>query len=322
MCLIVSLLFLLLLFQRYQDVSMLEKNRADILKALFPFLIILHHISIMNDCAWLADFRYCGAYVVGIFFFMSGYGLEYKKGLGTSNLSKRLSKLFKPVVLPMGGYILYVLLSNDNAWVFMVDTVRHFNLILPYSWFVIVIGMLYSLHSFISKRVLGVINFDVVFALVLFFLCVLFYLLRFDSVTYISNSAFLLGIIYQQKEKSLIQLMRKRFVMLAMLFVLAMIVVSYGKGTPLFAGFSVVGVPLFVLAFFLVFSKIQITHLQIKPILFLKRHSYEMYLWQSLAMIIVGYISVESMLVYVLLTFAIDLFLSFCSRFLLVKIHG
>lgn len=182
--------------------------------------------------------------------------------------------------------------------------------------------MLYSLHGFIRKRILGDMKFDVVFAVVLCVLSVLFCVLRFDSVTYISNSAFLLGIIYQQKEKSLIQLMRKRSVMLAMLLVLTMIVVSYGKGTPLFVGFSVVGVPLFVLAFFLVFSKIQIAQLQIKPILFLKRHSYEMYLWQSLAMIIVGFFNVDSILLYVLLTFAIDLFLSYCSHFLLVKING
>lgn len=322
MSLIVLFLLFFLFFQRNQDAYELEKDRSDILKALFPFLIILHHISINNECTWLADFRYCGAYVVGIFFFMSGYGLEYKKRQGTLNLPKRLSKLFKPVVLPMGGYIIYVLLTNDNAWVFMMDTVKHFNLVLPYSWFVIVIGMFYSLYSFISKMVHGDMKFDAVFAFVLFVLSILFCVLRFDSVTYISNSAFLLGIIYQQKEKSLILLMRKRSVVGAMLFVLTMIVVSYGKGTPLFAGFSVVGVPLFVLAFFLVFSRIRIAPFQIKSILFLKKYSYEMYLWQSFAMSIIGYFNVDSMLIYVLAVFAMDMFLSYCSHFLLVKING
>lgn len=57
-------------------------DKTNLLKAILPFGIILHHISFNASQSVLYDFRFTGPYIVGLFFFMSGYGLEcqYRKG--------------------------------------------------------------------------------------------------------------------------------------------------------------------------------------------------------------------------------------------------
>lgn len=87
----IILSFALLLFALFikaeKRCDVLIKQKADLLKALFPFVIILGHVSFKYPDSMIRDMRFAGPYVVGIFFFLSGYGLECKRFGGGSSPS-------------------------------------------------------------------------------------------------------------------------------------------------------------------------------------------------------------------------------------------
>ena len=58
-------------------VAPFSKDRTTLLKAVLPWVIILHHLSLKTNL--LGDFNEAGVYVVGLFFYISGYGLEKKR---------------------------------------------------------------------------------------------------------------------------------------------------------------------------------------------------------------------------------------------------
>ncbi len=96
------ILFVLFLCNlRFHQRFALTKQRSDVLKALFPFAIIIGHVYFHYSYLFFQDFRWAGPYVVGLFFFMSGYGLEYKYEHSTINLpafQKRIKNLLIPVI--------------------------------------------------------------------------------------------------------------------------------------------------------------------------------------------------------------------------------
>ena len=90
------------------DKYYLVKSRCDILKAILPFAIVLAHLSFYTHNPIIQNFRYSGPYVVGLFFFISGYGLEYKyhnNGLDFSMFPHRVKKLLTPLIFPIVLYL-------------------------------------------------------------------------------------------------------------------------------------------------------------------------------------------------------------------------
>ena len=83
----------------------LEKEQTIPLRGILCLLIILHHLSLAVDAGGVFGmFKYVGVVAVGVFFFLSGYGImkqsekqgeEYLKGF----LQKRVFKLVVPLVI-------------------------------------------------------------------------------------------------------------------------------------------------------------------------------------------------------------------------------
>ena len=71
----IILSFALLLFALFikaeKRCDVLIKQKADLLKALFPFVIILGHVSFKYPDSIIKDMRFAGPYVVGVFFFLN-----------------------------------------------------------------------------------------------------------------------------------------------------------------------------------------------------------------------------------------------------------
>ena len=67
----IILSFALLLFALFikaeKRCDVLIKQKADLLKALFPFVIILGHVSFKYPDSIIKDMRFAGPYVVGVF---------------------------------------------------------------------------------------------------------------------------------------------------------------------------------------------------------------------------------------------------------------
>lgn len=126
------------------------KQRCDMLKALLPFFIILCHHSQKTDWPWLLKSDFCdslGEAVVGIFLFISGYGMECKrmsKGLLFNELPARLKRLFTPTLLPMAMYFsgLFVI-GHFYYYNTLITLLKEQLYPLPYAWFVVVLAILY-----------------------------------------------------------------------------------------------------------------------------------------------------------------------------------
>lgn len=114
------MLFILALFTIYLcfcakttifEPSNFSIEKTNLLKAVLPFGIIVHHLSFHAPQSVLYDFRFTGPYIVGLFFFMSGYGLEYQYHKGkirAYGLFHRLKKLFVPFIIPTALYVCIV----------------------------------------------------------------------------------------------------------------------------------------------------------------------------------------------------------------------
>lgn len=279
------LIITFVLLFRSKDPLVLTKERCDFLKAFFPFLIIIGHCSFFKRNAFFDDMRWSGPYIVAIFFFISGYGLQYKyrhSQLNFEYLKNKIKSVLHPVIFPL---IIYVLLSC-NGWEsfkhLFETAISHGNLILPYSWFVIVILFLYLSYYFIRLHLKNELHFCIVYCVFLLVLTVLLHRLGWDSSSFVSNSAFLLGIIYYENEKVLLKYVNTwGGVKLLLITLMGCISFSYYNNVPLFHGFALIAVPFYTIVFIGIFSTISVYYLKI--IKLLKQYSFDIYLTQGIA---------------------------------------
>lgn len=197
-----------LLFLKNKETLVLSKERCDLLKTLFPFLIIIGHCAFFQKNVFFNDVRWSGPYIVAIFFFISGYGLEYKYRHNQMNieyLRNKTKSILLPVIFPLTIYAMLSCNSWESFKDICEDAISSGNLILPYSWFVIVILFLYFSYYFIRCHFKKEIQFYIAYYIFLLILTVLFHGLGWDSSNYVSNIAFLLGIIYYENEKLLLR---------------------------------------------------------------------------------------------------------------------
>lgn len=88
-------------------------EKTELLKAILPFFIVLGHCSLTY--AVFMDFSKTGAFVVSLFFFMSGYGLEKKRLNSTVDnnyIVNRIKSILIPGVIPASIYLSYQLIHR------------------------------------------------------------------------------------------------------------------------------------------------------------------------------------------------------------------
>lgn len=128
-----------------------DKEYASAFKMVIPWLIIIHHIS--QGQGIFTDFLHFGPYGVGIFFFISGYGMQIKNENGTNSLrhlGKRYLNLFFPILVPVLLYTIILIIFKDNVWEIIWSRVTNFSIILPFTWFFFVLAGLYAIFFFVS----------------------------------------------------------------------------------------------------------------------------------------------------------------------------
>lgn len=183
-----------------------SKEITIVLKAFLPLVIVLHHLAFKTDILQFSWLMRIGPSIVSLFFFMSGYGLfyslRYKPNYLNDFATKRLSSLLIPYIISI---IIYQGLSffidkklpiNDLFIFLDGDT----NCILPASWYVIVIFILYCLFwvCFITKNIISkqIILFFISGLILIF----LFKIINFPAYWYISIGAFFIGTLYSMSE--------------------------------------------------------------------------------------------------------------------------
>ena len=106
--LIIATLFLMCL--KTPTAGVFHKEIVTVLKPFLAIGIVMHHLYLQGEVAYLHEFKRWGPLIVGIFFFISGYGLVYSLNRRQDYLKffikdKILGKLLLPWILAWGMYL-------------------------------------------------------------------------------------------------------------------------------------------------------------------------------------------------------------------------
>ncbi len=272
--LVVALLFF------SEDKGKLSLEKSNVLKAFFPYLIIMHHVS--QATGGFFDFRWAGPYAVGVFFFISGYGLEYKRSRGKLDAHSffvRVEKILMPLILPVIVYLL--LLSADGVSIgeYTIDKLKSFSIVFPYTWFVLTILILYISYYLLSQRLGG----GRLYVAELFFLFLFSYImvkLQMDGTTFITTYCFLAGAMYNHWE-NIINRYQEKTVFVFTAFSLSIVTTVLALFPPIFKGYAAIGALVWTVSFIFLYTK---THIRYNSIFeHLKRISYDVFLCQGIA---------------------------------------
>lgn len=192
-----------------RNIKTLDKERTYSVRGLLALFIVLCHCAFINsNTLWdISAFRYVGAWVCGIFFLMSGFGLYaqkhyIKEQTITFYLKKRVLPLFVDLIILSIGFNIFALFTGYRNLADISNIFASFDLnnILPYSWYIYMIIYMYILAYFTFRS-------DNPIAVTIIITIVTVFVLKFSSVNicwYNSILAFPTGMLVY-KYKSLFQ---------------------------------------------------------------------------------------------------------------------
>lgn len=275
-------------FERRDNLSYFPKELTTFLKGLLPVFILIHH----SKC--FQDFTLVGEYVVGLFFFISGFGLESCRK-GTKNnfmaLFHRLNKLFLPLVVPCVIYITLLLCLGR----FSLNDLIGYKVILPYTWFIVSLVIMYILYYSVTTACKEPMMVCIMMTIVIVAMIGILTLLKVSSTYRVSSLAFLVGIYAFNTKSILMRCINGKNFRYICLFTLAFITLFaiLDKGCSAY-----ILIPLWCLC---VVSGLCSSGFKfsIKPLgKFLSKISYEFYIVQGITVLLVNNILNISNIVY------------------------
>jgi len=309
MILIFSVLVLFFVLSN-SKIGSLTIEKSNFLKAFFPYVIILHHVSHLTG--GISDFQWAGPYGVGVFFFISGYGLEYKRRHGVLNITsyfKRVKNVLLPIIIPVSIYLILLAINGTHIWQFVIEQLKSYTIVLPYTWFVITLIIIYTSYyslSYIFPR--NLFFSELVFLLL--FSCLMM-ANDMDGTFYITTYCFLIGAIYHDKEQCVMKWQSKTIIVLAIVsFLLLTSVLALYR--PLFKGYAAFGASIWTTCFIFLFTR---THVKYTSFInHLKDISYDVFLCQGIAFYLLSKgISLNNVWLYAILSISLSfLFGEFC----------
>lgn len=127
-------------------------SKVDLIKAICAIVIVVHHSSFyLPDSVFASVFRACGYLPVGIFLFISGYGLltslYAKENYLKSFLAKRMTKILVPAIISLLIYLPFV---DGN-----IIIAEFFEGKLPFShyWYIVIIVTMYLLFFIVFSLI-------------------------------------------------------------------------------------------------------------------------------------------------------------------------
>lgn len=316
----------LLFVARGSSFSLFTKERTGLLKALLPYIIFIHHSHLYDR-----EFSLAGVvYVVALFFFISGYGLETKRKrnllLKKDFLIKALQKLLIPLIVPIIIYIC-LRLYNDSFRAIYEGDIKEFQLILPFTWYVVTLIILYVFFyvSVAMSKGKAILYFSlIVIEILLFNLIGRF--IGIPALAHILTTGFIAGILYKNIEKNIVIKCNKNAIIHAfMLSVVMVLITMWIKENPLnnkdipFIAF--VWPTLFIMLYAVVPVCKQDSVIG-KVINSISSRSYELYICQSIPFLILGAKNQYPPVVYLLCLFFLCTVVAFGCKYLTGKIFS
>ncbi len=294
------------------------KEKMAPIKAIMALTIVADHLGLFYGINAFKLFVELGAPIVSVFFFISGYGLHISyKNKGDSYLKSFFSRRFWIVLAPyLLATLLFLLLfwpSADCLKKAVYATFSAGNPILPFSWFALEILYFY-LAFYISFRLLPERWKVIGLCLLIVVLMIAFFFLGYGNAWWVSSLAFPAGVIFAGNEKKLFSAVDKRQGMLwiSLLVLMAVFFVSYLAGR-VFGKYYVWTVSHVCIALMvaILVSWLPLERLNSKPLAFLAKISFEIYLCQGIAMqVLRGRFHILNDFIFVVLVYALTIALA------------
>ncbi len=261
----------------------------------------------------MAPFQYLGIAIVSFFFLISGYGLmsSYIRNVNYLHdfFRKRILKVFIPYLVALICYHIFsvVLLGKSLADMFSFCDVGSW---LPYSWFVVVLLLLYVLFYFTFKLKYSLRIKILAFACVSIVYVLLAALFEIPHFWYVSSPSVLLGILWKYNESSIKELLSRNYVFFS-LAILSLLCIACS----MIIGMKSLNWLFFCTLFILLVYVLPTTFRATFFVTFFSGISYEMYLMQGIAIqLVTQYLQLSNTFSVVLWVFGVDILISIVAR--------
>ena len=267
-----------------------SKGKMQIIRAVIPTVIVLHHCALYFDVEALFPFKCAGNYLVSVFFFISGYGVESainnKASYLTSFWKKRGLSIMIPYIISLVLYFVVYILIHGGQFNFKNDIVDNFKnggTFLPYSWFVYVIIICYFVF-YVCHRYFFSCKVSMLFeTAILLFVALSMWLLDMGHWWYNKILVFALGgwfYLWEPFLRNIFRGHRASFYISIICLVIISFILSIGNKGYLLP----VSLLFFSAAVYFCISLIPWTANRNKIIIFLSSISYEIYLVQGIVL--------------------------------------
>lgn len=323
---VISLLILFLILLPKLKVSINNANSltADFstnVKGFLCILIFYNHMAGWFETQGLIFqlFSHMGSFVVGVFFFLSAFGLTkaYPGELSFSFLIKRFIKILVPywiceIIYIVGSVVCNIALQVDVTWKNIFLSAIQLRTIVENSWYVGAILLLYVIF-YICKKVLPKIDLTLKTTLLMIIASFIF------KGYWTTFFAFPLGIFIGEREQRILNLGKgKRFSFFIVSFMLCSLAIGlkfYGNsiGNEMYMNISdMLTSVLFASAVFFILTFVKIGNRILK---FLGNISYEIYLLHGLALrVAYKYVGLKYSVLFFIVAFAVTILLSFLTN--------
>ena len=279
---IVYILIIILLFRK--ETGRLEecfsRTNSNLVKGLMAVFVVLCHISLIYPGGIiLPSFEYLGDAAVGIFFFLSGYGLmkqyslkdDYRIGF----IQKRLNKVLIPYLIVNVLYWTYYLFIGERyGLVDLINSLQTGDLLVSYSWYIVEILILYLFFYLFMRIDRKRMKYMIMLNVVLYVLMVMvFKFMNYAPYWYRSTYMYIIGLLYVLFEKQITEIIRNKNVICFGITVLMCLLMVVFK-IPYYC-FEM----MLLLAIILIFNRFVLNN---KLLIFLGRISLEIYLLHGL----------------------------------------
>lgn len=294
-----------------------EKEKSVWLKAILPFLIIIHHCACMG-VPHLGPMKLAGVTVCTWFFLISGYGLMASYMLKgkvylTGFIRKRISKIAIPYLIALVVYLGWCMfVQHTNMYDYFA--LQSFDKWLPYSWFIFVIMGGYCLF-YLAFKYLPVSAAVFTFISVSIAYIVILGILGVPRYWYGGSLGIAIGILWRRYEDVIKHIMSSNvisiilFVAALTLWILFSKYINFKEFHPVFTSTM-----LMVVIHHVRFPKIR------GCVRFLSDISFELYLFQAIAMrIVFDYLGFAPSWSAMMLLLLMDIVISAIFHFGLIK---
>lgn len=291
-------------FKEKTELNFLNVKISNCIKGIAAVSIMLGHYFANLDYKF--SLLLAGNLWVAIFFFYSGYGLNYSKKNKTDYITKFIPNKFFSVYLPFFiAETMFTLVNsivgNEQYTVFsFLLSCLGLKLSNGVLWYIIELLVLYFLF-YVENRFFSKFNTKLVWYIIFVGFLIFSVIEDVDTWWYISTFAFLIGYHFEIYEKIFDFINSKRILQILTIvcflilyvtlkfFIVTRMQIMMIRATYMIVLLDLILAPMFVIFVSVICQLVSAKLQTLKPFVFLSKYSYEIYLWHMFSLLCIQY---------------------------------